>query len=359
MIIVYLSPVPWKSIAQRPHFFAKYCINNISVDRFIWIEPTPSRFPKLSDIKSRSRRNNSNSIPQPNNLVIIKPSKVIPIEPFNFLFRMINYLSLNKVIIDIKDELKDTDEIVFISGKPSILSHFIENKIKFKKIIYDIMDDFEYFFDGLAAISIKRLLEKSLINSDLTIFSSVALSNKYKNKCKKSIVIKNACDKYFINDLSSKNNALIKKKYITYGYVGSIAKWFDWDFIIKLAKKRPKSIIKIIGPSHVIIPPLPDNVIIEPAIDHKDIADCLLSFDYGLIPFLSNELTSAVDPVKYYEYIAVGLPVISTKFGDMEQRIIDGFAITLEDHFLGKKHKMPEHVFWEDRFDIIRSHIIL
>jgi hypothetical protein len=41
------------------------------------------------------------------------------------------------------------------------------------------------------------------------------------------------------------------------------------------------------------------------------------SFDVGLIPFLRNNATRAVDPIKYYEYRSLGLPVISTVFGDM------------------------------------------
>jgi hypothetical protein len=46
----------------------------------------------------------------------------------------------------------------------------------------------------------------------------------------------------------------------------------------------------------------------------------LRSFDVGLIPFRLNELTASVDPIKYYEYRASGLPVISTAFGEMNYR---------------------------------------
>ena len=34
MVVVYLSPVPWRSIAQRPHFFANYYLNS-GIERFI------------------------------------------------------------------------------------------------------------------------------------------------------------------------------------------------------------------------------------------------------------------------------------------------------------------------------------
>jgi hypothetical protein len=40
----------------------------------------------------------------------------------------------------------------------------------------------------------------------------------------------------------------------------------------------------------------------------------------GLIPFQQSELTAGVDPVKFYDYRAVGLPVLSTSFGEMALR---------------------------------------
>jgi len=43
-------------------------------------------------------------------------------------------------------------------------------------------------------------------------------------------------------------------------------------------------------------------------------------FDIGLIPFKKNDLTASVDPIKYYEYRALGLPIISTDFGEMSFR---------------------------------------
>jgi hypothetical protein len=43
-------------------------------------------------------------------------------------------------------------------------------------------------------------------------------------------------------------------------------------------------------------------------------------FDVGLIPFKRSTLTSSVDPIKFYEYRALGLPVVSSAFGEMALR---------------------------------------
>jgi hypothetical protein len=43
-------------------------------------------------------------------------------------------------------------------------------------------------------------------------------------------------------------------------------------------------------------------------------------FAVGLIPFVRSRLTDCVDPIKYYEYRALGVPVLSTRFGEMANR---------------------------------------
>jgi len=48
--------------------------------------------------------------------------------------------------------------------------------------------------------------------------------------------------------------------------------------------------------------------------------ETMARFDVGLIPFANNDVTAYVDPVKYYEYRALGLPVLSTRFGEMTHR---------------------------------------
>ena len=47
-------------------------------------------------------------------------------------------------------------------------------------------------------------------------------------------------------------------------------------------------------------------------------------FSVGLIPFKCTDLTASVDPIKFYEYRALGLPVLSARFGEMALR--DGLA---------------------------------
>jgi GT2 family glycosyltransferase len=52
---------------------------------------------------------------------------------------------------------------------------------------------------------------------------------------------------------------------------------------------------------------------------HAEIGAYLQGFDVGLVPHLINDFTRSLDPLKTYEYLAAGLPVISTPAGIPEE----------------------------------------
>ncbi|NLX18354.1 MAG: glycosyltransferase family 1 protein, partial [Desulfobulbus sp.] len=106
-----------------------------------------------------------------------------------------------------------------------------------------------------------------------------------------------------------------------FGYVGTMAAWFDWDWVTALANSRADDEIRLIGP--LFKSPtkrLPNNIRLLPPCKHAAALKAMLEFDVGLIPFKKNELTTSVDPIKYYEYRALALPVLSTDFGEMRLR---------------------------------------
>ena len=105
-------------------------------------------------------------------------------------------------------------------------------------------------------------------------------------------------------------------------YVGTIAHWFDLTLMDSLLQALPDVNIVLVGPVH------PDcaarlnesrkftNLHVLGARAHADIPAYLAAANVGIIPFLRNRLTEAVNPVKLYEYTAAGIPVVSTAFSD-------------------------------------------
>lgn len=98
------------------------------------------------------------------------------------------------------------------------------------------------------------------------------------------------------------------------GYVGEIADWLDVDLVMTLARRQPRWSIVLVGPAAPAISWRLDapNVHLIGRRPYSDLPALLAAFDVCVIPFRATRLTAAVSPVKLYEYLAAGKPVVST-----------------------------------------------
>ncbi|TKF19157.1 glycosyltransferase family 1 protein [Vibrio kanaloae] len=359
MRLVYLSPVPWHSVAQRPHFFAKAALQS-GVGSVLWIEPTPSRLPQLNDFRTKLFSVEADSFNIPEGITLFKP-RVVPLEPLGQLYDRVNRNSINGVLRVIQEYDANEKDTILVIGKPSRFALKVMSEIKFQKIIFDVMDDFPQFFKGISRRSMERTHRQVIESSDVCFFSSQNLKKKYGGLAKKAQLVLNACDEEFKNDCKFllKKRTSIVSEHRTFCYVGSIADWFDWESVMLLAKNNPKDKVVIVGPNYSrSTPELPPNVELRKAIQHSEVPELLTSFDYGLIPFKVNELTNSVDPVKYYEYVAAGLNIITTEFGEMRFRVESGSAITFRQFQDGITHQLDRSITWRERFSSIFEDLI-
>jgi len=105
-------------------------------------------------------------------------------------------------------------------------------------------------------------------------------------------------------------------------YVGAIARWLDFPLVHEICTSLPDTSFVFVGPVH----PEVRNAVH----DLRTAGNChflgtkpyaavpgyLQYAAVGMIPFLRSTLTTAVNPVKFYEYSAAGIPTVSTLFAD-------------------------------------------
>ncbi len=98
------------------------------------------------------------------------------------------------------------------------------------------------------------------------------------------------------------------------GFFGLLSEWVDLELISNLARKRTDWSFVIIGPSQLPIGDLPrlPNIHFLGPIPYRELPGHARLFDVGIIPFRINKLTRSVNPLKLFEYFALGLPVVST-----------------------------------------------
>ncbi|MEM3434524.1 MAG: glycosyltransferase [Candidatus Methanomethyliaceae archaeon] len=104
-------------------------------------------------------------------------------------------------------------------------------------------------------------------------------------------------------------------------YVGAIDWWFDEDLVRKVAEQLPDVNFVLIGPVRVKLRLLKrlDNVFFLGPKSYDLIPKYLAHSDLGIIPFKDNQLVRSVSPIKMLEYLAAGLPVVSSPMPEAER----------------------------------------
>lgn len=315
MSLVYFSPVPWESFAQRPHHFVRW-YHHRTDDRVIWIDPYPTRLPAWLDLK-RPVAGPVGAAVQPPSWLTVRRVQSVPVEPIPGLNR-INKLLWQSLRDDVVRAMTGDADARVVIGKPSLLALSVLDSLPGAQSLYDAMDDFPAFYRGLSRLSMARREACVVRRVGRVLVSSTGLEARLRAVRSDVTRALNACDA-----LSLPNTVLHQRQLPepVLGYIGTMGSWFDWSWVRRLAEARPGYRLRLIGP--LFVQPsctLPSNVEILPPIDHTAAMQTLLQFSAGLIPFRSNVLTDSVDPIKYYEYRGAGLPVLSTAFGEMRLR---------------------------------------
>jgi SAM-dependent methyltransferase/glycosyltransferase involved in cell wall biosynthesis len=178
------------------------------------------------------------------------------------------------------------------------------------KIHYDCMDEwdtFKHIGEPLLATE-KELVEKA----DLVTVTAELLLSKWGEARKDCCLVRNACDyEHFNKPVRSDPLAGIKKPIV--GFFGGIADWVDIELIeYGATQRRDWSFVLLGGISTDVsaIEKLP-NVFLPGNKPYEEMPAYLRRFDVCIIPFKKNKVTEAADPVKLYEYLTSGKPIVA------------------------------------------------
>jgi len=256
------------------------------------------------------------------NLKIIIAPPVVPINflPEGIIFR--TALKANEAIIGNrinkilrKRKIKD---FIFIN---SFNFHYpdIAKIIKPILTVYQCVDPMIVPYDMKHGITSEDKLVK---NSDLVICTSKALYNEKKAQNPNTYFVPNAAD---IDHCSiALNPGLpIHAKLKDYprpiiGYLGTLERRMDYNLILEVVKANPEKTFVLAGPvwdNHV--PPelfKISNVHIIGPIPYGEVPQLVKGFDVAIIPFKKDEVSSTIFPLKLFEYLCAGRPVVVTDF---------------------------------------------
>jgi GT2 family glycosyltransferase/glycosyltransferase involved in cell wall biosynthesis len=186
------------------------------------------------------------------------------------------------------------------------------------KIVYDCMDEWDSFPGMKPQLLVAE--ERLVGEADLVTVSGRRLFEKWHGRNVRVELVRNATDySHFAAPQSEQFLGDVKRPIV--GYFGAIAPWFDVELLARVASRRPDCSFVVIGGVFDVnvdsLTKLP-NVHFLGQQPYTRMPAYLRDFDVCMIPFVVNEITAATDPVKFYEYISLGKPVVSTHMPELE-----------------------------------------
>jgi glycosyltransferase involved in cell wall biosynthesis len=192
-----------------------------------------------------------------------------------------------------------------------------------KQILYYCVDEYTEF-SGVSSSSLAELEQQLLRQSDLVIVSAERL---YQSKVKtnpRTVLIRHGVDfDHFRKALDPETivpEEIRDLPHPVIGFFGLIADWVDLELMAEVAKRYPNGSMVLVGKATTdtsVLEQLP-NVHLLGRKPYASLPAYCKGFDVALMPFRINELTLNANPLKVREYIAAGLPVVSTAIPEVE-----------------------------------------
>ncbi len=189
-------------------------------------------------------------------------------------------------------------------------------------VVYHCVDDIAAQ-PGIDAGSFRAAERRFAARADLVLASAPALAERLRTISTKVLYAPNVADTDLFSgalqpgEPDAAMEALPRPRIVFCGAI--VTTKLDLPLIVSLARARPGWSFALVGPvgpgdprADVSSLSAEPNVHLLGARSYRELPSVLRAADAGLIPYALNELTEGIFPMKVYEYLAAGLPVVAT-----------------------------------------------
>jgi len=240
--------------------------------------------------------------------------------------------SMKKVAKELRrvEKILNLKNIVFWSYNPMFVE-FID-KLNEKIFVFDTVDNWAEHPGYTKMMRKSRLLKNYQTiaeKADLIFTVSEELKDFYKqmNRTKDVHWIPNGVDYDHFNDPEkiNRDNELSEFDKPIIGYLGTIEDRIDFDLLTKIARAHRGKELVLCGPVWPVVEKelnkkIKDlkNVHLLGRIKFDDAPSYVNKFDVAIIPHKTNAFVNTMNPMKMYDYLACGKPIVATKGAGIE-----------------------------------------
>lgn len=214
------------------------------------------------------------------------------------------------------DFLSSDSNIHIYSCSPMHFPHFPKPRF----LIYDCLDDWTAM--PRAQNEIIQFEREICAHADQIWVVSRFLEQKLADFGTKLRYIPNGVNySHFSSAASNRRRYAQGKKKLV--YIGHIGPWFDAELVGQVATLLPDWELLLAGMTDITHQQHTQlqrqNIKILGYLPYEDLPRLLAECTVGMIPFVGGVLARSVSPVKLFEYLAAGLPVVATPMPEVSQ----------------------------------------
>lgn len=322
--IVCLSTIDWQFIWQGHQEIMSTLASN--GNRVLFIENTGVRAPSLRDLpRVRQRLRNwwhgtKGFRQERENLYVLSPI-IVPF-PYSRVARWVNRTLLLRSLRRWMRAARFGRPIVW-TFLPTPLARDVIRELDPVATIYYCIDDLASSSPGARRIS--RSEEALFREADLVFVTSEKLRQRASRSSDRVHLFPFAVSYRKFDaareaaggvpdDLASLRHPIV-------GYVGGLHQWVDFDLMHQVARAMPDVSFVFIGPAQTDTSQLEGlpNAHLLGQQPHDQVPGYMKGFDVGIVPYRISEYTANVYPTKLNEYLAMGLPVVTTDLPEIRR----------------------------------------
>lgn len=298
-------------------------MNRLRNAEILYFDPPVSVIAPLKDKKCKERIHKykeAGEQVQENITVYALP----PVLPFFNKYRWVNKLNQKRQARFVREKMREHgfgNETVLWCYSPS--SADIVDHIPHKKLVYDCVDRHSAY-KGHIVPAVVDGMEKDLASrADMVFSTAVGLHETLQKYNKNAQMIPNGAAYEIFSKVQTEKETLkcpdrlANVQHPIFGFVGMLQECIDYDLLEALAKSRPDATVFCIGRT------LPGvslerfekypNVIFNGLVPQPELPAYIAQFDVCLNVFKAGMLSKDVSPLKFYEYLATGKPIVATR----------------------------------------------
>jgi glycosyltransferase involved in cell wall biosynthesis len=313
--LIFVSLEDWDDVWRRNQFLCAALARRFPDNKILFVGLPRNVTNDLRHGNLRAFRTPATTtLPDFPNITVTHALKLLP--DTLAIGRRINEAMARSHILNVARSLGMTDPLLWLNPHSALHMAGAMNE---KAVIYDITDDWAMapsFSERERKLIVQQ--DRDLCHrADLVIVCSDALEASRRGRCKQLLHLPNGVDiaKYAaIPDEASPGS----RPHPVFGYTGTIhPDRFDVNLVAALAGDFPRGSIVLVGPNHLTRADEEKlarfgNIHITGAVPYARIPEVMSEFDVCIVPHVESKFTNSLNPLKLWEYLASGKPVVST-----------------------------------------------